>query len=329
MFSSKADYRSAWDRAALETPPVPLCLDLELASLCGLKCPMCYWGDSNFQDGMKLYDFDGGAMKRIMPTDLALRLIDEASDLGIPSMKFHGRGDGIHHREYSKIVCYARSKGTFLELLVNTHGNASPDKIDGLMAAHKTMISLDSVVPETYSKMRVGGRLGSVLWTIEELLKRGHTNLWARRVITDINKDENFIDSCKSMFGPKLNVSEHFAFNKRNSERNSAVHNEDEKDWGRLYCNYPSQRLMILASGLAIPCCVDWKSEMVVGDFNKQSLLQIWTGEAIEQLRSELKRNVFISEICKNCTSFQAYDRPERKFVQDIAGRAVLFGGEK
>ena len=287
---------------------------------------MCYWGDSNFQDAMRSIDFDGGPMKRKMPTDMALRLIDAASKLGVPSMKFHGRGDGIHHNDYSKIVQYARAKGTFLELLVNTHGNCGPDKIDGLMAADKVMISLDSTDVYTYEKMRAGGRLSKVIWTVAELLRRGHQNVWVRRVITDFNNTETFVENCKKIFGPSIKVSEHFAMNKRNAQRTSAIHGEDESEWPRQYCTYPSVRLMVLASGLVLPCCADWRAELVVGDINKQSLQEIWDGETIKNLRRELRGNLLRADTCKNCSSFMSYDRKERFFVQDREGSARLNG---
>lgn len=321
-FPSYQTYRKAWDDSATVDPTVPLCIDLELASLCGLRCPMCFWGDSGFQA-----DMNGSSpvmARQLMPTQLALRLIDEASAMGVPSLKFHGRGDGIHHREYNAILSYARAKGGFWELLVNTHGNCAKSKVDGLMCADKVMVSLDSVRPTTYAQMRAGGRLGDVIWTVEELVRRGHRNVWVRRVITDINLDEPFVDECRAVFGPKVKVSEHFAFNGRNAGRRSAIHGEDELGWGRQYCQYPSVRLMVTASGKVLPCCVDWRADMVVGDVGTQSLAQIWNGEPIRRLRSELRAGVLSSPACRNCTSFNAYRRPEREYVQDREGKAVL-----
>ena len=323
-YSTFAEYREAWDNASSVDPEIPLCIDLELASLCGLRCPMCYWGESKFQKDMQALDYDNKPMKRLMPTDLAFRMIDEASSLGVPSMKFHGRGDGIHHKDYSKILLYARAKNNFAELLINTHGNATLDKIPGLMAADKVMISLDSMNASTYLKMRAGGNFCCVIATIQELLKRGHKNVWVRRVITDLNRNENFVEACKKEFGKGVHVSEHFAFNKRNSDRKSAVHHEDENEWQRTYCAYPSVRLMVTASGLVLPCCVDWRQEMVVGNVHQQSLEDIWNGEKLKNLRAELRGNEFKSNICKNCTSFQSYQRPEKKYVSDHEGAAVL-----
>lgn len=323
-YATREEYRKAWDEASTTTPPIPLCVDLELCSLCGLSCPMCFWGDSGFSDAMKEKDATGAPLKRQMDTALAIRLIDEASDIGVPSMKFHGRGDGIHHKEYSKILQHARSKGTFLELLVNSHGNGGPDKVPGLMAAHKVMISLDSVRPATYAKMRPGGRLGRVTWLVEELLRQGHRNVWVRRVITDINRDEPFVAEARAIFGPQARISEHFAFNGRNSGRKSAVHHEDESQWERAYCGYPSQRMMVLVDGTVLPCCVDWRAEMPMGNVNEKGLLEIWQGIPYDTLRGDLMANDPQSKICRNCTSYQAYKRPERKYVADVEGEAAL-----
>lgn len=324
MYQTREEYRKAWHDTALGVdPPVPLNVDLELCSICALRCPFCYWGESKFQEDMKSLDHDGKPLKRQMPTELAMRLIDEAVAIGVPAMKFHGRGDGIHHKDYSKIILYAREKGgDKLEILLNTHGMATPDKIDGLMAADKVMISLDATVPSRYEQMRVGGRFSNAVWTVHELLRRGHANVWVRRVITRENRDEPFVENCKRIFGPQVHVSEHFAFPGRNEAYLDA--GSEPKDWPRKFCQYPSVRAMVTASGLVLPCCVDWRQEMVMGDVNKQSILEIWNGEPFRNLRAELRANQFKSKICASCTSFAAYSRPESDWVQDREGRAAL-----
>lgn len=321
-FTTKDEYRKAWDEAYTTDPRVPLNLDLELASLCRLRCPFCFWGDEKYQESMRSADYDGGPMKRFMDVDLATRLIDEAAALGIPAIKFHGRGDGIHHPNYSRIIRYAREKGAFLDLLVNTHGHATEDKLDGLMCADKVMISLDSTEPERYARMRVGGDMKNVLWTVGELIKRGHKNVWVRRVITAENKGEDFVGRCAAMWGASVRVSEHFAFPGRNEEYTDAA--MSPATWKRTYCGYPSTRIMVTASGLALPCCVDWRQEMVVGNVHKQSLGEIWAGEPLADLRANLRAGVLKSSACRSCTSFQAYARPERQFVQDVEGRASI-----
>ena len=57
----------------------PLCIDIETASVCDLACPHCYRQFIATPD-------------KIMSKDLAFKIIDQASKLSVPSMKFNWRG---------------------------------------------------------------------------------------------------------------------------------------------------------------------------------------------------------------------------------------------
>jgi MoaA/NifB/PqqE/SkfB family radical SAM enzyme len=58
----------------------PLCIDIETASVCDLACPHCYRQFIATPD-------------KIMSKDLAFKIIDQASKLNVPSMKFNWRGE--------------------------------------------------------------------------------------------------------------------------------------------------------------------------------------------------------------------------------------------
>ena len=60
----------------------PLCFDIEVASVCDLACPFCYRQYVATPD-------------KIMTKELAFKLIDQASELNIPSMKFNWRGEPL------------------------------------------------------------------------------------------------------------------------------------------------------------------------------------------------------------------------------------------
>ena len=146
-----------------------------------------------------------------------------------------------------------------------------------------------------------------------------------RRVIGVLNKDEPFVDNVKAMFGADTRVSEHFAFD-RNREMKVSVHDSDVGAWGRQYCGYPSQRLIVTASGQILPCCIMWADEYPIGTYPKMSLLEAWKSPRLADLRKTLRENRIAEApaICKNCTSFMAYKRPERAFVQDVEGKAKI-----
>jgi radical SAM protein with 4Fe4S-binding SPASM domain len=319
MFETYQNYREAWDNAYTTTPKIPLNIDIELASLCNLRCPMCFYGEAEWNKTMAQKSWDDKPKKRIMPTLMAGKIIDDAASIGVPALKFNWRGESTIHPEYSKILTYAaakiiRSGPAFFDLLVNTNANCKPEAIDGLMAATKCMVSLDTTLPEIYKIQRAGGNLDLAISVIKELIKRGHPNLWIRRVVTKENCHENFKENVDKIFGGKgYFVAEHQCM-----DRGDGAHQtHNPLSYERTYCGYPSQRIMVASDGLCYPCCVDTNGEMPIGNIMKQSIKQIWDGEPMRKLRDELKQNDFKSEICKKCESWMAYKAPQRESVQD------------
>ncbi len=328
VYASHKEYRNVWDNAENETPPVPINLDLELASLCQLRCPFCFISDGSFDKMIQQKEPDGKSRRRLMPKELAFRIIDQAAKIGVPALKFNWRGESTLHPDYSEIIQYARKyiiipgniahrTDSFHELLTNTNANCQQHAIDGLMACTKVMVSLDSMIPKTYEIMRRGGDLHLAKETVWKLVVRSHPNIWVRRVLTKDNQGEDFYADVKKEWGDKVKVSEHHCFD-RNENQGHQIVDEDSKLLERTYCGYPSQRIIIAASGLAYPCCIDLHQTMPIGDFNKESLLEIWNGDKMQQLRKELKEGIFKSDICKNCVSWMSFKSNKRNFVQDI-----------
>ena len=75
----------------------PLCIDLEVASVCDLACPHC------FRQYIATPD-------KLMSTDLAFKLIDQLAELKVPSVKFNWRGEPLMNRNLPKIIDYAKKK---------------------------------------------------------------------------------------------------------------------------------------------------------------------------------------------------------------------------
>ena len=75
----------------------PLCIDIEVASVCDLACPFCYRQYISTPD-------------KVMSKTLAFKLIDQAAELGVPSMKFNWRGEPLLNPQLSIIVDYAKKR---------------------------------------------------------------------------------------------------------------------------------------------------------------------------------------------------------------------------
>lgn len=333
VFPTFESYRKAWVDAYTQDPPVPLNVDIELASVCNLKCPMCFYGEAEWNAAMMQPAPDGKPKKRLMPTEMAIKIIDQCAEIGVPALKMNWRGESTIHPDYSKILTYAAQRTTFHyqehmelggwgvhlksfhEILVNTNANCKDHAIPGLMAATKCMVSLDSTIPEIYAIQRAGGDLNRAIEVVKELIKRKHPNLWIRRVMTKENAHEPFAENVHKIFGGKgYKVSEHHCVD-RSTDSTHQTNNPDKYE--RTYCGYPSQRLMVASDGTCYPCCVDYDGTMEMGSVQESSLLDIWNGDRFKRLRSDLRRNQFQSEACKKCTSWMAYKAPQREQVQD------------
>ena len=121
----------------------PPCIDIETASVCDLACPHCYRQFIATPD-------------KIMSKDLAFKLIDQASKLNVPSMKFNWRGEPLLNPLLPEIIDYAKKRGV-LETIINT--NATKLNLDMgkkiINSGLDLMIySFDGGSKKSYEKMR-------------------------------------------------------------------------------------------------------------------------------------------------------------------------------
>ena len=72
-------------------------------------------------------------------------------------------------------------------------------------------------------------------------------------------------------------------------------------------CVLPFRDLNVWADGKVVLCCEDWNEEYVVGDFNTQTLSEIWHGERFAEVRRKhvAKMGHEIS-LCGRCNAWQA-----------------------
>ena len=320
IYANLQSYRQAWADAYTQDPPVPLNVDIELASVCNLTCPFCFISDENFEDMIRKDAGDGRSRRRLMPKQMAFRIIRECGEIGVPAIKLNWRGESTLHPDYAEIAAYARREG-ILEVLANSNFNCSDSAVDGLMHTTKAMASLDSLNPETYQVMRRGGSLEKAKEVIHKVIQMDHKNLWIRRVLSKDNRHEDFAGQVRKEFGPSVNISEHFCFD-RNADSSHESPGCDHDDSKRIFCGYPAQRIVCASSGLCYPCCIDLHETMPVGDINKQSLPAIWNGEPMRKLRRELRSGIYSSDACRNCQSWMSHDAPQRNFVQDVEVKA-------
>ncbi len=128
-----------------DTKITPQCIDIEVASVCDLACPHCYRQFISTPD-------------KVMSKELAFKLIDQASKLKVPSMKFNWRGEPLLNPALPEIIDYAKKSGV-LETIINTNATKLNFEMSNKIidsGLDLMIYSFDGGTKKSYEKMRPG-----------------------------------------------------------------------------------------------------------------------------------------------------------------------------
>lgn len=268
----------------------PLCFDIEVASVCDLACGFCYRQYVSTPD-------------KIMKKDLAFKLIDQASDLNVPSMKFNWRGEPLLNPQLPEIIEYAKKKGV-LETIINTNATKLDEKMSEkiINSGLDIMIySFDGGTKKTYEKMRPGrfsknnfDDIYKNIKTFSKIRKKLNSpfpRTKIQMILTDETRqgqdeyfklfkdivDEVSVKQYTERGGNLSDLDKKFEDSLKDKKNDlikkygeEAVLMKDSKNdiyisTGRLPCEQPFQRVLSTYDGKVGMCCYDWGATHTVG----------------------------------------------------------------
>jgi molybdenum cofactor biosynthesis enzyme MoaA len=266
----------------------PLCLDIEVAAICDLACPFCYRQFVATPD-------------KLMSDELARHLIDQASELSVPSIKFNWRGEPLLNPRLSELINYAKRKG-ILETIINTNATQLTEAVSKqLIDAGLDLLiySFDGGSKESYEEMRPGrfrrNDFGHVynnivkFSQIRELAGSSFPRTKIQMILTEktFNEQQSFL-GLFSGYVDEVSVKQY-------TERGGHITEFDDdlqkqikalmdsrglhsdtpvfrsKDGaihaavGRLPCEQLYQRLLVTYDGRVGMCCYDWGAQHPIG----------------------------------------------------------------
>ena len=276
------------------TPKAPCHIDIELTNACNLRCIMCVHG----QEGVKNQGF--------MEKTMAKRIIDEASALGIASMKFNWRGEATMHKALPELIKYAKDKG-ILEVQLNTNGTLMNDKMINLLidsGLDRIIFSLDSASKEVYERIRVGAKYDDVMNAAKKMfitrkeagLKKPFIRIQMVKMKNNAHEEKLFIERWKN-YTDEVRVSE-----ATDRGQGKSMLLGDSISTGRRKCSQPWQRVAVSWEGKVYPCCADYFEKWQIGDARTEKLKDIWTGPRMNKMRTLQKRmELDKTEPCASC----------------------------
>ncbi len=314
----------------------PLCLDIETASICDLACPFCY------REYLATPD-------KIINTDVCYDLIDQAAEMGIPSIKFNWRGEPLLHPKLSDFISYAKSKG-ILETMINTNATNLNEKTANKLidsGLDFLIYSFDGGTKETYEKMRPGRFedntfekvYGNIVNfnKIKKLKNKKFPYTKIQMILTEDTHEEKdqFFDLFKDCVDD-ISVSQY-------TERGGKLADLDENSQsiyyhlllkhnmpkgtpymkdafgnikisgGRKPCEQPFQRLLVTYEGRVAMCCYDWGASYPVGYSNSMAFQN---DKDYESVIKNVKNNKKGFELLKNIKRSKNFNEPKKEVLK-------------
>lgn len=304
------EYRNNWTKFPKEqiVNEYPLLVDIELASVCNLKCPMCYTITDEFKEKVnaKLIDFE-----------LFKKIIDEIAGK-VPSLRLSLRGESTLHPKFIECIKYAKDKG-IKEISTLTNGSKLElEYFKKIVDAgiDWITISVDGMADE-YEKIRKPLKFNETLQKIKDMHQYKLDSGLHKPVIKiqslwpSIKKDPSkFFDT----FEPITNL---IAFNPLIDylQNDSDIVYIENFSCPQLY-----QRLVVGADGSVMMCSNDEENDHIIGDANTETIYSIWHGEALNKVRAlHLQQDGYKNlDVCKRCYLPRATESSE---TSEVNGR--------
>ncbi|WP_298258717.1 radical SAM/SPASM domain-containing protein [Bradyrhizobium sp.] len=288
-----AEYRGDWVKHARSqtVSDYPLLVDLELASVCNLRCPMCYTISAEFRKHVNAKIMDFGMFKRV---------IDEIGGK-VPALRLSLRGEATVHPQFVAAIRYAKDHG-IKEVSTLTHGGRlTLDFFKEIQQAGIDWITISvDGLKETYERIRKPLKFDDLLARLKAIRDYKAERSLRKPVIKVQGIWPAIQDHPQGYYDTFAPLSDLVAFNPLIDYLGNDTDIEYLKDFT---CPQQYQRLVIGADGLVMKCSNDEENREVIGDARTQTVHEIWHGEKMKAVREmHLQPRGFMnSPVCRRC----------------------------
>ncbi|MBF0249335.1 MAG: radical SAM protein [Alphaproteobacteria bacterium] len=272
-------------------PAFPSHIDVEAASSCQMRCPMCY--TTYMPDNLK------GTMK----WELYTKIIDEAARRHVYSIKLSWRGEPLLNKRIVDMVRYAKDKGikevAFLSNAELLNAKIAEQFVDA--GLDWLSISADGV-GEVYNEIRQPAVFEETIKRVRHMKEYRDSKglskplLRVQSVMSAVENDPDAYHAAWEGIVDRINIiSDHI----RDFE------DRDDLEYDPYYvCSKPWNRLNIAYDGRVHQCGADYSAKTIVGDCNTHSLYEIWHGVGNRKVRDAFRRHTYLDDLpaCRQCS---------------------------
>ena len=272
----------------------PLHVDIELSSLCNLKCPMCYTITEEFKKKVNA---------KLMDYDLFTNIVDECAVGGVFSIRLSLRGESFLHPRIVDCIRYAKQKG-IKEVSTLTNGvRLDEEMFREVMEAGMDWITISfDGLGETYEQIR---RPAKYKRAVEKIANYASIKKKAGRV-KPVIKVQSILpaiqDDPKAFYEVFAPITDMVSANPlidylQKDDKNLVLYRNN------FSCPQLYQRLVIGSDGHVLMCSNDEINDHVIGNANKQTIHEIWHGDELKEARllHKLHRGIRDYPVCAKC----------------------------
>lgn len=306
-------YREQWVENARNqiVSEYPLLVDVELSTMCNLKCPMCYTTTDEFKKkaNVKLMDFE-----------FFKKIFDEIGGK-VPALRLSLRGEPTLHPSFIECIKYAKDSGIREVSFLTNGSKLSGDFFERVMEAGTDWITISvDGLGDVYESIRKPLKFSDTLQKIIDIkriknIRKRHKPVIKIQTVWPAIRDNP--EEYYNTFKPYVDL---IAFNPLIDYlgKDTEIIYEDS-----FICPQHYQRFVIGVDGLVMMCSNDEENIEIVGDTNKESIHEIWHGEKLNKIRElHKKRNGFMEvPVCRKCYLPRATEDSARVTID---GREII-----
>jgi len=299
----------------------PLHVDIELASLCNLQCPMCYTISPEFKQKVNT---------KLMDYKLFTRLVDECAEGGVYSIRLSFRGESFLHKRIVDCVRYAK-QNSIKEVSVLTNGlRLDEEMFTQIMEAGIDWITVSfDGLGETYEQIRRPAKYDRAVEKIANYARikkeagRIKPVIEIQSILPAIEQDPQAFYDVFALISDMVSANPLIDF--MQSKR-------DMPKEENFACPQIYQRLVVGADGLCMMCANDEEGRIIVGDANLQNIHEIWHGMELARVREIHRRCAGVAELdaCAECyLPLKTYEAEVRVGERTVSANKYLSGTQK
>ena len=316
----------------------PLKVHVDPASGCNFRCYFCPQANP---DALR----QAGVEFRSMTLPLFRKMIDDfgAFPRRVDELVLGNYGEPLLNKNLPEMIRYAKASGYVREVSVITNASLLDRERAELLAAagpDKVRISIEAMSDASYlDTTGIPQKFTDIVENIKGLKDavrrhRGNTFIYTKIIDTGLSESEQ--QAFFQIFAPladALAIENLMGITPRSKE---IVGGQPKGMTGvslsaeRRVCPSPFYSLSIHSNGDVGVCCIDWHHKTIVGSIAKNTVREIWEGEALRSFRvAQLAKSWRGVDACAGCEmvkhypSYEDLDSNSEELLKVFEGTAV------